>query len=62
MYYSLEYSPMFAVIHINYNDRWYKSIIVIMCFDYELTELERNLMKPIKQKKIMKQKNWKKDH
>jgi hypothetical protein len=33
-----------------------------MCFDYELTELERNLMKPIKQKKIMKQKNWKKDH
>jgi rRNA-processing protein FCF1 len=28
-----------------------KSVIFVMCFDYELTELERNLMKPIKQKK-----------
>jgi hypothetical protein len=28
-----------------------KSIIVIMCFDYELPELEKDLMKPIKRQK-----------
>lgn len=28
-----------------------KSIIVIMCFDYEFPELEKDLMKPVKQKK-----------
>jgi hypothetical protein len=28
-----------------------KSIIIIMCFDYEFPELEKDLMKSIKQKK-----------
>jgi hypothetical protein len=28
-----------------------KTIIVIMCFDYEFPELEKDLMKQVKQKK-----------
>ena len=28
-----------------------KTIVIIMCFDYELPELEKDLMKQVKQKK-----------